>query len=136
MHARTHAHTHTHSRLTALCPGLPGWAGTRRNIHPLTPGLVSDIIYQLPPSTMIHSMFLVQFICLIALFHNLSSRPLWSSSGSGTLYFILHTFLHPIIIFFLQHIPIPSQPVAVVPVLCHIFLISLSAPYLKICLLP
>ena len=22
-------HTHTHTRLTALCPGLPGWAGTR-----------------------------------------------------------------------------------------------------------
>ena len=21
---------------TALCPGLPGWAGTRRNVHPLT----------------------------------------------------------------------------------------------------
>jgi len=27
-HARTH--THTHTRLTALCPGLPGWAGTRK----------------------------------------------------------------------------------------------------------
>jgi len=30
-------HTHTHSHFTALCPGLPGWAGTRRDIHPLTP---------------------------------------------------------------------------------------------------
>ena len=28
MHARTH--THTHTRLTALCPGLPGWASTRK----------------------------------------------------------------------------------------------------------
>ena len=28
--------THTHTQ-TALCPGLPVWAGTRRNIHPLTP---------------------------------------------------------------------------------------------------
>ena len=27
-HARTH--THTHNRLTALCPGLPRWAGTRK----------------------------------------------------------------------------------------------------------
>jgi len=26
----THTHTHTHTRLTALCPGLPGWAGTRK----------------------------------------------------------------------------------------------------------
>jgi len=25
-----------YNRFTALCPGLPGWAGTRRNIHPLT----------------------------------------------------------------------------------------------------
>jgi len=24
------AHSHTHTRLTALCPGLPGWAGTRK----------------------------------------------------------------------------------------------------------
>ena len=23
-------HTHTHIRLTALCPGMPGWAGTRK----------------------------------------------------------------------------------------------------------
>jgi len=25
-----YAHTHTHNRLMALCPGLPGWAGTRQ----------------------------------------------------------------------------------------------------------
>ena len=32
IHTRTHAHTHTHThtRLTALCPGLPGWAGTKK----------------------------------------------------------------------------------------------------------
>jgi len=28
--ARTHTHTHTPIYLTALCPGLPGWAGTRK----------------------------------------------------------------------------------------------------------
>ena len=27
-HARTH--THTHTRLTAIFPGIPGWAGTRK----------------------------------------------------------------------------------------------------------
>ena len=26
----THTDTHTHNRLTAFCPGLPGWAGTRK----------------------------------------------------------------------------------------------------------
>ena len=25
-----HTHTHTHTCLTTLCPGLPGWAGTRK----------------------------------------------------------------------------------------------------------
>jgi len=29
-HTHTHRHTHTHTRLTALFPGLPGWAGTRK----------------------------------------------------------------------------------------------------------
>ena len=27
----------THNHLTALCPGLPGWVSTRRNIHSHTP---------------------------------------------------------------------------------------------------
>ena len=27
---KINTHTHTHTRLTALCPGLPGWAGTRK----------------------------------------------------------------------------------------------------------
>jgi len=27
---RPHRHTYTYTRLTALCPGLPGWAGTRK----------------------------------------------------------------------------------------------------------
>jgi len=35
----THTHTHTHSHFTALCPGLPGWASTRRDIDPLTPAM-------------------------------------------------------------------------------------------------
>ena len=41
MHARTHAHTHTTiSQLSGFCPGQPGRAGPRRNIHPLTPIVV------------------------------------------------------------------------------------------------
>ena len=43
-------------------------------------------------------------MCSTVLFHNLSPGPLWSTSWSGTLYFILHAFLHPII-FFSQHMP-------------------------------
>jgi len=43
--------------------------------------------------------------------HNLSPCPLWSTSLSGALHLIFHTFLHAISVFFLQHMPIPSQPV-------------------------
>jgi len=61
-------------------------AGTRRNIHPLTPILIVKHSYQLPPSTTIHSVLLVQFACLTVLFHNLCQGPLWSISWYGTLY--------------------------------------------------
>jgi len=30
LHTHTHTHTHAHTRLTALCLGLHGWAGTRK----------------------------------------------------------------------------------------------------------
>ena len=71
------------------------------------PSLSSDILYQLPPATTIHSILLVQVICLTVLFHNLSSGPLWSTSWSGILCFILHTQS----LFFSQNMPILSQPV-------------------------
>jgi len=77
---------YTHYRLMALCLGLPGWAGTRRNIHPLTPILFIRHPYQLPPSTTIYSILLVQFTCLTVLFHNLSPGPLWSFSLSEAQY--------------------------------------------------
>ena len=50
-------HTHTHNHLTALCLGLAGWAGSRRNIHPPTPFLIIRHLYQLP-STIIDSILL------------------------------------------------------------------------------
>ena len=96
-------HTHTHNRLTAFGPGQPRWAGTRRNIHPLTPILIIGHPLSTSPFTTIHSILCVQFTCLTVLFDNLSAGPLWSSSWSWNLNFILHTFLHPIIIFFSQH---------------------------------
>jgi len=39
--------------------------------------------------------------------HNLCPSLLWSTPWCGTLRFILHTFLHPIIVFFSQHMFIP-----------------------------
>jgi len=49
----------------------------------------------------------IQLTCLTVLSNNLFPGPLWS----WTLNFILHAFLHPIIIIFSQHVPIPTQPV-------------------------
>jgi len=39
-----HTHTHTHCHFTAICLGQPGLAGTRRDIHPLTPETCCGII--------------------------------------------------------------------------------------------
>jgi len=63
----------------------------------------SIILYLLRPSTMIHSI-LPDSMCLTVFLHSLPPSPLWSISCSGTLHFILHTLLHPIIVFFSQHI--------------------------------
>ena len=52
----------------------------------------------------------VQFMSLTVLSDNLSPGPLWSSSWPWTLNFILHAFLHPVIVFS-QHMPISTQPV-------------------------
>jgi len=71
----------------------------------------SIFLYQLPPSTTIHSIFPVQFTWLFKVLHNSCPSPLWSASWSVILHFILHTFLHPVIVFFSHHMPIPSQPV-------------------------
>ena len=97
--------------VTALCQGLPGWDSIRRNIHQSQRVNQSSIIlYLLPPSIVIHGILLVQFTCLTVSLHNLCPSFLWSTSWSGTLHFILNTFLHAIIVLFLQHMPIPSQP--------------------------
>jgi len=64
------------------------------------------------PRTIFHSKILpVQITCLAIYLHKLFPCPLWSTSWSGALHLIFHTFLHPISVLFLQHMPIPSQPV-------------------------
>jgi len=62
--------------------------------------------------SMISSMF--NFMCQTVFFHNLSLSPsfLWSTSWPSTLHFILHTFLHPIIVFFSQQINILHIPLS------------------------
>jgi len=107
----TLTHTHNHLRRFGFCPGQSGWAGTKRNIHPFTLIVVINHPYLLSPSTTIHGIRPIQSACFTVSFHNLSPSFLWSTSCPGTLHFILHTCLCPIIIFFSQHMPIPSQPI-------------------------
>jgi len=87
---------------------------------------------QLLPSTMIHSILPVQITCLAIFLHNLSPCPLWSTTWSGALHLIFHTYLHPISVFFSQHMPIPDVATgfAVVSILYHLLLVFLSTPYL------
>jgi len=86
----------------ALYWGLPGWAGTRRNIiHSHLSWSLA--IHHLSPSTTIHCNLPPHSICM---FYCLIAQPLskfWSTSGSGTLHFILHAYVHPVIIFISQH---------------------------------
>jgi len=82
-------------RFMALCPGLPGWASTRRNIHPLTLLLITN--HPLSASSiychMIHSILPVQFTCLTVFLHNLSPNPLWSISClEPTILYSIHFF--------------------------------------------
>jgi len=70
------------------------------------PSWSSSNLYHLLPSTTIHSILSVQIVCSAIFLHNLSPRPFWSASWSGALHLIFHTFLHPITVFFSQHMPI------------------------------
>ena len=90
------------------------FTSTRRNIHPLTPILIINhplsafsINYgpQHPPC----SIYVPD-----SLLHNISPSPVWSTSWYGPIHFILHTFLHPIILFFSQHMPIPTKSFQVI----------------------
>jgi len=87
-------------RLYGFCLGQPGWAGTRRNIHPFTPIVV--ISCPLSASSIYYDAWHPP--CSIHTPDNLFPQYpsfLWSTSWPGTLHFILHTFLHQIIVFFL-----------------------------------
>ena len=98
-----------HNRLTAFVQDYRGRLVPEETFTHSHPSWSSDILYQLPPFTTIHGILFVQFTSLTVLSDNFSPGPLWSSSWPWTLNFILHAFLHPIIIIFSQHMPIPTQ---------------------------
>jgi len=102
--------------------------------HP--PSWSSFNLYQLLPSTAIHSILPVQIMHFAMFLHNLSPCPLWSTSWSGALHLIFHTFLHAIIVFFSQHMPKSSQPILLYQDYFRLFPVYLSTPYLELYLLP
>ena len=103
--------TTTILHLSGLWPGQPGWAGTRRSIHPLTPIVV--INHPLSASSIFCDTSHPPCSIYVpdSLFPQSLSKFFWSTSWPGTFHFTLHTFNHPIIVFFSHHMPIPSQPV-------------------------
>ena len=80
--------THTHTHLTAFEQDYPGGPVPGETFAHSHPSGSPHILCQLPPSTTMYSIILVQFMCLTVLFHNLSSGSLWSSFYPGNLYFI------------------------------------------------
>jgi len=124
--------TTTILRPYGLCPRRPGLAGTRRNIHQLTPIVV--INHPLSASSIFYDPWHphCSVACLSVFFHNLSPSFLWSTSWPGILHFILHTFLHPISLLFAAHAHTITTCFAVVPKLCYLILVSLSTIYWKL----
>jgi len=68
-------HNNNNNHFTALCPGLPGWAGTRRNTHPPT---ILIIIQSLPASSIYHDPQHPH--CSNYVLGNLFAQPLSKSS--------------------------------------------------------
>jgi len=106
-------HTHTNNHFTALwILSKTSWVSRYQKKHSPTHtyrGHQSVIPCLLPPSIMIDGIFSVQFACLTVFLHNLSPSFLRSASWPGTLHSTLHTFLHPIIVFFLHF---AAQPIS------------------------
>ena len=104
----THTHTTVYRPFVQDSPGRPVPEETFTHSHP---SWWSDILYHLPPFTIIHGNLLVQFTSLTVLSDNLSPGPLWSSSWPWTLAAHAHT---------------NAACFAAIPMLCHLYLVSLS----------
>ena len=77
----THTHTHIHNRLTTLCPGLPGWAGTRK-VKPIW-----ILLKQHTVSWQWHQLGHMQVCTLLQTDNHASSPPL--SFFTGQMPFLL-----------------------------------------------
>jgi len=114
-HACTHMHTHTqpfYSSLDSVWDN-PGEMAPEETFTHSHLSWSSVIPYLLPPSLMSYDPWHPP--CSIYVPDSLFAQSL---STFSIVYLLAwhrplhtHTFLHPIIVFFSQHVPIPSQPV-------------------------
>jgi len=110
---RTRTRTTTTTTTTVLRPFVQDYPGEPVPEETLThpPSWSSSHLYQLLPSATIHSILPVQITCLAIFLHNLSPRPLWSTSWSGpSTSYSIHFFTQSVS-FFSQHMPVASQSV-------------------------
>jgi len=90
-------HTHIHNHFMAVCLGLPGWAGTRRNTHPLRP--IPIINHPLPASSIYYDP--QHPPCSIYVLDSLFAQPL---SKSSLVYLLVwHSLLYTPYIFSSNH---------------------------------
>jgi len=126
-----HNHTHNHLRLYGFCLGQPRWAGTRRNIHPLTPIVVincplsTSSIQHDPwhPSCSVHAPDSL-FPQSLQVFFGLPLGLAPSTSYS------IHFFIQSLSSF-CNRCPYHHSLLAAVPRLCHLSLVSLLTLYLE-----
>jgi len=122
---QTHAHTQLFYGSMDFVQDNPGEPVPEETFTHSHLSWSSIVPYLLHPPNMIPRILPVQSTCLTVFFHNLSPSFLWSISWPGTLLFILHTFLHPIIcLLFATHAHTIATCFAVVSRLCHLTLVS------------
>jgi len=98
--------------------------------HP--PAWSSSNLYQLLPSTTIHSILLAQITCLAIFLHNLFLRPLWSTSLVWSPPPHIPYISSPNqCLLFAAHAHTIATCFAVVSILYHLFLVFLSTPGVK-----
>jgi len=114
-----------YKRFMTICPGLPEWVGTRRNIHSLTPILIIS-----------HPLSCIFHYLLWSYPFNLRVWQSVCTTSIQVLSFILvwHLPLHtPYIsspnhcLLFARHANTTTTCFAVEPRLCHLILISLNS---------
>ena len=127
----TQTHTTVQQPLVRDNPCRPVPEETLTHSHP---SWSSDILYHLPPFTMVNGILFVHFTCLTLV------QPL--SRSCLVFLLVLDPQLHtPYLsspnhhLLFAAHAHTNAACSAAIPMLCYLYVVSLSTPYLGVCLL-